>query len=143
MLSTSCKYALRSVVYIMSKAGSGLRLGIKEIAEEIGANEHTTAKILGIMAKEGIIDSAKGPTGGFFIMPGGKPIYLIEVVKLIDGDHLFFECGLGLHECSENKPCPIHHSYKMVRETLHKQFCSITVQQLSQDLTLGKAFLKR
>lgn len=143
MLSTSCKYALRAVVYIMSKAAKGLRLGIKQIAEEIGANEHTTAKILQVLAKEGIIYSAKGPSGGFYLAPDEKPIYLIQIVRIIDGEDLFFECGLGLHECSEKKPCPIHHSYKAVRQTLYQQFCSITVQQLSKDLTLGKAFLKR
>lgn len=143
MLSTSCKYALRAVVYIRSKSDQGLRLGIKEIAEEIEANEHTTAKILQLMAKEGIIHSVKGPNGGFYLPPDGAPIYLIDVVKIIDGDHFFFECGLGLKECSEAKPCPIHHHYKAARETLYKQFCTLTVQQLSADLSLGKAFLKR
>ena len=143
MLSLSCKYALRAVVYIMSKAVALQRSGIKEIATEIGANEHTTAKILQLLAKEGIIHSAKGPHGGFYLLPGEAPIYLIDVVRVIDGEHFFFECGLGLKECSEKKPCPLHHAYKAARNTLHQQFSSITVQQLSRDISLGRAVLKR
>lgn len=127
----------------MSKAEKGLRMGIKEIAGAIDANEHTTAKILQLLAKEGIIFSAKGPTGGFYLLRDAKPIYLIDIVRVVDGDQVFYECGLGLHECSEAKPCPIHHSYKLVRQTLHHQFCTLTVQQLSKDLALGKAFLKQ
>jgi Rrf2 family protein len=143
MLSLSCKYALRAIVYIMSKAASLHRSGIKEIAEAIGANEHTTAKILQLLAKEGLVHSAKGPTGGFYLLPDAGPIYLIQVVRLIDGEQFFFECGLGLKECSEKKPCPIHHTYKAARADLYQKFCSITVQQLSDEIALGKAFLKR
>lgn len=143
MLSTSCKYALRAAVYIMSKAGQSERLSIKEIAEEIEANEHTTAKILQTMVREGVIFSVKGPHGGFYLPADSPPIYLMDIVRVIDGEHFFFECGLGLKECSEKKPCPIHHQYKAVRENLFRQFSTVTVQQLSKDLTLGRAFLKR
>jgi Rrf2 family protein len=143
MLSTSCKYALRAAVYIMSKAGQNERLSIKEIADEIEANEHTTAKILQTMVREGIIFSVKGPHGGFYLPEDNPPIYLIDIVRLIDGEHFFFECGLGLKECSEQKPCPIHYQYKAVRENLFRQFSTVTIQQLSKDLSLGRAFLRR
>lgn len=143
MLSLSCKYAIRAVVYIHSRAAAKVRMGIKEIASEIEANEHSTAKILQILAREGIIHSAKGPSGGFYMQESDEPIYLIDVVRVIDGDHFFYECGLGLKECSELKPCPIHNSYKMAREKLYKEFCSITIQKLSGNLTLGLSFLKR
>lgn len=131
------------MVYIMSKAGLLQRSGIKEIATAIGANEHTTAKILQLLAKEGFVHSAKGPHGGFYLLPDAAPIYLIDVVRVVDGDAIFFECGLGLKACSEEIPCPMHHAYKAAREALYEQFSSITVQQLSGDITQGKAVLKR
>ncbi len=143
MLSTSCKYALRAAVYIMAHANGIVKAGIKEIAEEIEANEHTTGKILQLLAKEGIIASAKGPNGGFYIRANAKKIYLIDIVQVIDGVHFFFECGLGLHKCSERRPCPIHHTYKVSREKLYKEFSSITIQDLAADIEKGEAFLKR
>ena len=127
----------------MSRQNSLSRAGIREIAEEIEANEHTTGKILQLLVKAGIICSSKGPGGGFYIEEGKKPVYLIDIVNVIDGDHFFFECGLGLKKCSETKPCPIHHSYKQSREKLYGEFCSVTVQELASNITLGKAFLKR
>jgi Rrf2 family protein len=143
MLSTSCKYALRAAVYVTARAAEGGRLGIKEIADAIEANEHTTAKILQLLVREGVVHSAKGPTGGFFALTDAPPVYLMDIVRIIDGEHFFYECGLGLKECSEEKPCPIHHQYKAVRENLFRQFSTVTIQQLSKDLSLGKAFLKR
>jgi len=143
MLSTSCKYALRAVVFLMSKAAGQQRYGIKEIAKAIEANEHTTAKILQLLAREGIIYSAKGPTGGFYLLPDAAPIYLIQIIRLIDGDHFFFDCILGLKECSDKKPCPFHQYYKEARAGLFQQFSSVTVQQLSRDIALGNTYLKR
>lgn len=143
MLSTSCKYALRAAVYLMSQTGKLRRAGLKEVADEIEANEHTTGKILQLLVREGIISSAKGPTGGFYIAPDAPPLYLIDIVSVVDGVDLFFECGLGLKKCSETHPCPIHHSYKEAREILYAEFSTITIQQLAQNIKSGMAFLRR
>ena len=143
MLSTSCKYALRAAVYLMAHTNVMVKAGIKEIAEEIQANEHTAGKILQLLVKEGLIASLKGPNGGFYIASYARKIYLIDIVEVIDGVHFFFECGLGLHKCSERKPCPIHHTYKLSREKMYTEFSSITIQQLASDIEKGEAFLKR
>ncbi len=131
------------MVLLMSKAAEGKKMGILEIATAIGANEHTTAKILQLLARQGFIHSAKGPGGGFYMEPDAATIYLIDVVQLIDGVHFFFECGLGLAECSETRPCPIHNTYKAARQLLHQEFSTLSIQQLSKDLNLGKAYLNR
>ncbi|RYY41793.1 MAG: Rrf2 family transcriptional regulator [Chitinophagaceae bacterium] len=143
MLSLSCKYALRAAVFLALRSRAGGRAGIREVAEGIDANEHTTAKTLQLLVREGIIASAKGPHGGFFLEGDAGPLYLIDIVRVVDGTGLFFECGLGLHQCSELKPCPIHFTYKAAREQLHREFSSISVQSLADDLEQGRAFLKR
>ncbi|GAA4334610.1 RrF2 family transcriptional regulator [Flaviaesturariibacter amylovorans] len=143
MLSISCKYALRAAVFLAARSRNGKRTGILEIAKGIEANEHTTAKILQLLAREGLIASAKGPTGGFYLHEESGPLYLIDIVRVVDGIGLFFECGLGLKKCSESKPCPIHFTYKAAREQLLREFSSISVQQLARDLDNGIAFLKR
>jgi Rrf2 family transcriptional regulator, iron-sulfur cluster assembly transcription factor len=143
MLSISCQYALRAAVYLMNRSRQGQRAGIHAVAADIEANAHTTGKILQQLARAGIISSVKGPNGGFFISPDRKPIRLIEIVKEIDGLEFFQGCGLGLKRCTDKKPCPIHHSFKLVREQLLEQFTSITVQELALDLQKGRTFLKR
>ena len=67
MLSLTCKIAVKAVIYLASKYESGANAGIKEISEYIDGNEHTVGKLLQILVKEGVINSAKGPTGGFNI----------------------------------------------------------------------------
>jgi len=143
MFSKACEYALRAVFYISIKSIKGSRLGIPEIAKEIDAPVAFTAKTLQTLVREGIISSIKGPKGGFFIDPKSKPISLTTIVKAIDGsDDALHTCTLGLNECSDKFPCPIHHEIKQFKDHVRKVMRETTVQELSSDLIKGKTFLK-
>lgn len=143
MFSKACEYGLRAVLYISVKSVNGSRLGIAEIAKEIDAPVAFTAKILQTLAREGIISSVKGPNGGFFINPKSKPVPLAAIVKAIDGvDDPLHTCTLGLKECSDKFPCPIHHEIKHYKEHIRKVMRESTVQGLVNNLVNGKTFLK-
>ncbi len=142
MFSKACEYAIRAVLYIAIKSTEGARLGLKEIAKEIDSPIPFTAKILQTLSREGIIASAKGPNGGFYLKPKSKPIPLSAIVKAIDGKDTLHECALGLKECSDRFPCPIHSEVRAYKDKLRDAMAEKTVQQLSKELGLGKTFLK-
>src|SRR5690554_7711945 len=77
MFSKACKYAIRSVIFIAVCSLKKEKVGFKEIAKEIDAPEAFTAKILQMLAREGIIDSTKGVGGGFNI-----PLHRLDTTKL-------------------------------------------------------------
>lgn len=143
MFSKACEYAIRSVIFIAVSSMKAERVGFKEIAKEIDAPEAFTAKILQKLSKSGIIDSVKGVGGGFEI-----PIYrleqikLCEVVNVIDGDAIYKGCGLGLAECSEIHPCPVHEKFKLIREGLRKMLETTTLKELANGTKSGDTFLK-
>lgn len=143
MFSKACEYALRAVLYISIKSIDGSRLGIPEIAKEVDAPLAFTGKILQALVREGIISSVKGPNGGFYIAPKSKPIPLNAIVKAIDGNEdVLHVCALGLKECSDRFPCPIHSEIKMYKDHLRKVMRETTVQSLASDLSEGRTFLK-
>lgn len=143
MFSKACEYALRATLYISIRSVDGSRLGIPEIAKQIDAPVAFTAKILQTLAREKVISSAKGPNGGFFLDPTAKPVLLNSIVKAIDGnDDVLHACALGLKECSDKFPCPIHYEVKEYRDHLRRVMKETTVQQLASDLNKGKTFLK-
>jgi Rrf2 family protein len=142
MFSKACEYAIRASLYISMKSIDGSKLGIKEIAKEIDSPIHFTAKILQSLSREGIISSVKGPNGGFYLDPKSKPIVFNAIVKAIDGDNILHSCSLGLKECSDKFPCPIHQDIKTYKARLRKIMKEKTVQQLAHDLAKGKTFLK-
>jgi Rrf2 family protein len=141
MLSNTCKTAIKAVIYLASKYDTGEKSSINEISSSIEASEHTVGKVLQILAKHGLINSLKGPTGGFFVTGKqlGQP--LMNIVEAVDGKQVFKECGLGLTRCSEKHPCPIHHLYKEGREIIEKLFGQTKVADLCDSVNSGVAFL--
>jgi Rrf2 family iron-sulfur cluster assembly transcriptional regulator len=142
MFSKACEYAIRATLYISARSIDGSKLGIKEIAKEIDSPLPFTAKILQTLSRQGIISSVKGPNGGFYLEPEAKPVFLNAIVKAIDGADVLDNCSLGLKQCSDQYPCPIHHDIKAYKNRLSKILKEKTIQQLAKDLAGGKTFLK-
>ncbi|MCZ2459481.1 MAG: Rrf2 family transcriptional regulator [Chitinophagales bacterium] len=141
MLSHTCKTAIKAVVYLSGKSESGEKAGIKEISEQINASEHTVGKTLQLLAKQKIINSLKGPSGGFFLTERQQEQPVFDIVEAIEGKGIFKKCGLGLSKCSETHPCPIHNEYKEARELIEKIFREKKIRDLHDHVSNGKAFL--
>lgn len=142
MFSKACEYGIRAVIIIESYSKNNKKIGLKEICAGINAPEPFTAKILQNLRKLDIINSTKGPNGGFFI-ERDKDIKLLEIVLAIDGNKIITECGLGIKECSELKPCPIHADFKPIRESLKQVLEKTSVRQVTEDMDKGLSFLKK
>lgn len=143
MFSKTCEYAIRAVLFIAQKSKDGDKVGIKDIAKGIDSPEHFIAKILQNLSKQGLVQSAKGPHGGFFLDKSNLRYSLADVVKAIDGDKLFSGCGLGLKVCSETKPCPIHHEFKKIREDISAMLENAKLGEFNEALEQKLTFLKR
>ena len=141
ILSKSCEYAVRATVYIAVKSSSNNKAGIAEIAKAIGSPAAFTGKILQTLVRKEIISSVKGPNGGFYIEKN-KNLFLIDIVKAIDGNELFTACVLGLKKCSETKPCPMHEQAKPIRDQLLLQFSKQRISGLAEGLERNGYFLK-
>ena len=141
MLSNTCKTAIKAVIYLGSKFDTEENAGIKEIAEFINASEHTVGKILQTLVRQNIINSMKGPAGGFYISKEQQKQPVINIVEAIDGKQIFKSCGLGLNKCSSGHPCPIHDEYKEARDIIEKLFRQKRVMDLCEPVTNGLAYL--
>lgn len=120
-----------------------VRVSLNDIAEETDSPKAFTGKILQELAKKKILDSIKGPFGGFEIKKENMHrIKLREIVLAIDGDSIYVDCGLGLKKCSEESPCPIHHVYKHVRQNTVKMLDELSVYDLIEKVESGETVLK-
>jgi Rrf2 family protein len=143
MFSKACEYGIRAVIYIAGQSHNSNRVSLKSIAAEINSPEAFTAKILQQLVKNDLISSVKGPNGGFKIEKDSiTQIRLSQIVYAIDGDSIYKGCGLGLKDCSEIHPCPVHHKFKKIRTDLRNMLESTTLQELSRGLKKGLTFLK-
>lgn len=131
------------MIFIARKSKDGSRVGIKEIAKGIDSPEHFIAKILQDLGRKQLVQSLKGPNGGFYLDEEALKYSLADIVKVVDGDYLFTGCGLGLKRCSETHPCPIHHEFKSVRKTVLTMLEKAKLGEFTEELEKSLTYLKR
>lgn len=144
MFSKACEYGIRAFIYITHQSQQGRRVSLKEVAKSIDSPVAFTAKILQSLAFHQIIFSVKGPTGGYEIPEQKRAkIFLHQIIMAIDGDKIYHGCGLGLKQCNDRKPCPIHFRFKAIGDDLKSMLQTTTISELTDGLHEGVAFLKR
>lgn len=144
MFSKACEYGIRASIYIAEQSQLDKKVSLKDVAAAIESPSAYTSKILQLLVRNGIINSDKGPTGGFSIdKKDSDNIKLSTIVFAIDGDEIYKGCGLGLKQCNEKKPCPVHNRFKMIRGELRKMLETTTIKELAVDYERGMTFLRR
>jgi Rrf2 family protein len=143
IFSKTCEYALKAVLFIAHTTAQGRRVSIKEIAVGIDSPEHFLAKILQDLSRKGLICSNKGPNGGFYTTDTELPQPLSSIVEAVDGDSLFRGCALGLKQCSEINPCPLHNEFKEIRSRIYQMLSTTTVGNFNEELMKGVLSLKK
>jgi Rrf2 family transcriptional regulator, iron-sulfur cluster assembly transcription factor len=141
MFSKACEYALKIMIYMASIEGNGKRMGLKDIAGAISSPEAFTAKILQQLVRNGLLNSLRGPNGGFELR-SQRPIRLLEIVVAIDGEGIIKNCVLGLDKCSNEMPCPAHDKFMAVRDHLTGILSSTTLEEIKGGIVDGNRFLK-
>lgn len=134
MLSNSCRYGIRAVIYLASQPLSGGKTGIKKISGDLDLPTPFLAKILQQLAKQKILSSSKGPHGGFSLLKDPGDITLLDIVNTIDGKDVFTNCIMHNGSCEgvvgEKKHCPLHKDYEKTRSELIRLFGESTIYDL-------------
>ena len=138
MLSNTCKYALRALIYLGKNSEKDYRIGIKKISEDLGLSSPFLGKILQNLVKQKLLVSTKGPNGGFAL--GKKPdqITLWDIVAKVDGEEFFTNCLITLEPCKTHDPskplCPIHSQYDKLRKEITAFYKETTLAIISSDI---------
>jgi Rrf2 family protein len=138
MLSNTCKYAVRSLIYLGKFSTDGTKIGIKKISADLAIPTPFLGKILQNLVKQKILLSTKGPNGGFSLGKKTNEISLYDIVRIVDGEDFFKNCLIGLQPCSTHaqneKPCPVHTRFGPIRCQLLQFYQETTIEGILSDM---------
>ena len=117
------------------------KIRISELSEELKIPAPYLGKILQELVPKSIISSIKGPRGGFYLTEKNQQAPLIKIIEAIDGLAYFEKCGLGLEDCSDSHPCPIHEDFKKSRDHLKTVFTNKTIRELASEIIANELIL--
>lgn len=115
MLSQTAVYALRAAIRLAGHHGPGA-VTVKDLARDLDIPRNYLSKILLALARKGVVESVRGPGGGFRLARAGGETSLLAVVSAFDDIPAHRTCLLGRAECSEANACPVHRRWTAVSE---------------------------
>jgi len=138
MLSNTCKYALRALIYLGKYSTDDKRIGIKKISEDLGLSSPFLGKILQNLVKQKLLVSTKGPNGGFALAKDAADITLWDIVIKVDGEEFFTNCLISLEPCRTHDPekplCPVHAQYDKLRGEITTFYQETNLKKISDDI---------
>jgi Rrf2 family transcriptional regulator, iron-sulfur cluster assembly transcription factor len=146
MLSNTCKYALRALIYLAKFSEKGKKIGIKKITKDLGISGPFLGKILQFLVRQKLLVSIKGPHGGFALARDSKDISLHDIIVQVDGEEYFANCLIGLEPCISHDPskplCPVHKRYSEIRDEIASFYQNTSLFAISEDIERFEDLIK-
>jgi Rrf2 family protein len=128
MLSKTSQYALRAVVHLARDHGDPVSSAEVAAALEVPANY--LSKILHTLSRAGLVDSERGPGGGYRLARPADGISIADVIGAVDPVAPGTGCLLGRESCPGRHPCAAHDRWCRVSEPVVAFFRDTMVAEL-------------
>ena len=139
MLSVTSQYAVRALAQLARESNERSMLG-KELAEKAEIPPNYLAKILLSLKNAGMLGTARGSRGGYWLVREPKSIRLIEIVKLFDQTATPQPCILGERDqCSSEQPCSAHVRWHEIRKAYNDFLENTTIFDLASGHASGES----
>ena len=129
--SKACSYAIRAMVQLTLIRSDGY-VRVDELLKGTDLPRQFVSKIFGELVRRDLLLSAKGRGGGFALARAPELITLYDIVATIDGDEQFDQCIVGMAECDDQQPCPLHDDFKTTRTCIKKFLQETTLKYMSR-----------
>lgn len=141
IFSGASEYALRALTHLAHRRDREF-VPLNEIAEAEDIPYPFLAKIAQRLVRTGLLESAKGRTGGFALARPATEITLYDIKEAIDGTDDLERCASGLARCSDEMPCPLHDTFKPIRERIKAYLRATTLQKMALAVQRKRALLE-
>jgi Rrf2 family iron-sulfur cluster assembly transcriptional regulator len=114
MFSRPVEYAIRAMT-LLATQDPGHLTGAREISEAEKIPVPFLWKILRVLTRRKLVRSFKGIRGGYELARPAESISLNDIFLATDGKDFRDVCVLGLPECDNQYPCPLHEQWEQIR----------------------------
>lgn len=140
LFSTATGYALQTLAAIPEDGGYYLA---RSMAKQLKLPGPYLAKILQNLVQAGILESVRGPKGGFRLAKPAHTVTVGEVVEALEGTSTLQGCVMGFSNCGPDNPCPLHHAWSQVKAQMGASMTQATIQDLQRLNTRSKPLARR
>ena len=130
-LSNLADYAVLACTHLARAEG---RLSAAELAEQTSIPAPTMAKLAGVLTRERILISTRGPQGGVLLAREPGDISLADIIEAIDGPIGIVACTQDDGEaCQLKDNCQARPHWPVINERVRAVLEDTTIAELARD----------
>jgi len=133
-LSTKSRYGVRAIFDIAYHC-EGLETQVKDISRRQEISPRYIEQIFQKLKKAGIIDSKRGPTGGYFLVKRPDEITVGEIIRVTEGGIdpvLCLDPEDTDQSCARSRECVTRIIWNEAGNRLKEYFDSVTIRDLCE-----------
>lgn len=127
-LTTKSRYAVTAMLDI-AYHNKGNPISLPEIADRQNISLSYLEQLFSRLKKSGLVESIKGPGGGYKLSKGADDIVISEVIQAVDEDLETTACN-GKSNCHNNHQCISHNLWQDLGTEIKNFLSDITLQQV-------------
>lgn len=138
MITKKAEYAIH-ILSELSNREKDRYHSSREVATRHNTPANLVPQLVSLLQKGGLIESARGPTGGIRLVGDPEKISLRQVIELVDGPMALTRCLTSEDYCPKSKRCPLHRIWRNTQHKMISELENTSVKDLAEAHTAAES----
>jgi Rrf2 family protein len=125
VLTKRVHYGMRGLINLEKNKKQSF---LKKISKEENIPESYLAKIFQVFVQRGILNSKKGPNGGFYLAKSLKDVSIGDIVEVLEGEPHLDNCPFSdVFICDRKEECFLYNTWRRTEEERYNALRNISI----------------
>ena len=127
-LTTKGRFAVTAMIDLALRSGEG-PVTLAGISERQKISLSYLEQLFGKLRRYSLVDSVRGPGGGYCLARPGSKITVADIVRAVDEQLDATQCG-GKQNCHDEQRCMTHHLWSNLNKRMYAYLDSVSLSAL-------------
>lgn len=127
-LTTKGRFAVTAMIDLALRSGDG-PVTLSGISERQKISLSYLEQLFGKLRRYSLVDSVRGPGGGYCLARPGSKITVADIVRAVDEQLDATQCG-GHENCRDDERCMTHELWTTLNAKMYEYLASVTLADL-------------
>ena len=127
-LTTKGRFAVTAMIDLALRGGQG-PVTLAGISERQKISLSYLEQLFGKLRRYSLVDSVRGPGGGYCLARPGSKITVADIVRAVDEQLDATQCG-GKENCRDEERCMTHELWTTLNAKMYEYLTSVTLSEL-------------
>ncbi len=132
IISKTTSYAMK-VLLCLTNAQEHELVSVNTLHRKLDIPYKYLGRLMSKLSMAGFVHSERGKYGGYKLKDRKTIIFLMDIVRVIDGEDQLDSCLLGSNQCDGNTLCSLHKYWSKPKTELIKMLKTVSIQELQKD----------